>query len=54
MATPIYSSITSLDSYVTDEDGNFDWGVPDEQVHTFFNDLEGLSAPTFTGAGCTR
>ncbi len=40
MATLIYSSITSLDSYVADEDGNFDWGVPDEQVHTFFNDLE--------------
>lgn len=39
MATLIYSSITSLDGYVADADGNFDWGVPDEEVHTFVNDL---------------
>jgi dihydrofolate reductase len=32
--------ITSLDGYVADEDGNFDWAVPDEEVHTFINDLE--------------
>jgi len=25
---------------VADEDGNFDWSVPDEEVHTFVNDLE--------------
>ena len=36
----IYSAITSLDGYVADEDGNFDWAEPDEEVHTFFNDLE--------------
>ncbi len=36
----IYTSITSLDGYVADDDGNFDWGVPDEEVHTFINDLE--------------
>jgi dihydrofolate reductase len=36
----IYSGITSLDGYVADEDGNFDWSAPDEEVHTFFNDLE--------------
>ena len=23
-----------------DENGNFDWGAPDEEVHTFVNDLE--------------
>ncbi|HUH08788.1 MAG TPA: dihydrofolate reductase family protein [Egibacteraceae bacterium] len=40
MAKLIYSGITSLDGYVADEDGNFDWGVPDEEVHTFINDLE--------------
>src|SRR5258707_15271504 len=40
MAKLIYSGITSLDGYVADEDGNFDWGVPDEEVHTFVNDLE--------------
>jgi dihydrofolate reductase len=36
----IYSAIASLDGYVADEDGNFDWAEPDEEVHTFINDLE--------------
>jgi dihydrofolate reductase len=40
MAKLIYSVITSLDGYVADEDGNFDWAAPDEEVHTFVNDLE--------------
>lgn len=40
MARLIYSAITSLDGYVADENGNFDWAAPDEEVHTFFNDLE--------------
>ena len=40
MAKLIYSAITSLDGYVADEDGNFDWAEPDEEVHTLINDLE--------------
>jgi dihydrofolate reductase len=40
MAKLIYSAITSLDGYVADEDGNFDWAEPDEEVHSFINDLE--------------
>lgn len=40
MARLIYSAITSLDGYVADEDGNFDWAAPDEEVHAFVNDLE--------------
>jgi dihydrofolate reductase len=40
MAKLIYSAITSLDGYVADEDGTFDWAAPDEEVHTFVNDLE--------------
>jgi dihydrofolate reductase len=40
VAKLIYSAITSLDGYVADEDGKFDWSVPDEEVHTFVNDLE--------------
>jgi dihydrofolate reductase len=40
MGKLIYSAITSLDGYVADEDGNFDWAEPDEEVHTFINDLE--------------
>jgi dihydrofolate reductase len=40
MAKLIYSAITSLDGYVADEEGNFDWAAPDEELHTFVNDLE--------------
>jgi dihydrofolate reductase len=40
MAKLIYSAITSLDGYNADEDGNFDWAAPDQEVHTFVNDLE--------------
>ena len=40
MAKLIYSTISSLDGYVADARGNFDWSVPDEEVHTFVNDLE--------------
>jgi dihydrofolate reductase len=39
MAKLIYSAITSLDGYVADEDGNFDWAAPDEDVHAVVNDL---------------
>jgi dihydrofolate reductase len=35
MAKLIYSAITSLDGYVADENGNFDWAAPDEEVHRF-------------------
>jgi dihydrofolate reductase len=40
MAKLIYSAITSLDGYVADENGSFDWAAPDEEVHAFVNDLE--------------
>jgi dihydrofolate reductase len=40
MAQLIYSAIASLDGYVADADGNFDWAAPDEEVHAFVNDLE--------------
>jgi dihydrofolate reductase len=40
MAKLIYSVITSLDGYVADESGNFDWAAPDEEVHRFVNELE--------------
>ena len=39
MAKLIYNSIASLDGYVADEEGNFDWAAPDEEVHVFINDL---------------
>jgi dihydrofolate reductase len=40
MAKLIYSAIASLDGYVADEDGRFDWAAPAEDVHAFVNDLE--------------
>jgi dihydrofolate reductase len=36
----IYSAITSLDGYVADASGRFDWGAPDDEVFAFINDLE--------------
>jgi dihydrofolate reductase len=40
VAKLIYSAIASLDGYVEDAQGNFDWAAPDEEVHAFVNDLE--------------
>jgi dihydrofolate reductase len=40
MAKLIYSAIASLDGYVEDEEGKFDWAAPDDEVHAFVNDLE--------------
>jgi dihydrofolate reductase len=40
MVKLIYSAIASLDGYVADENDNFDWAVPDDEVHAVVNDLE--------------
>jgi dihydrofolate reductase len=40
MAKLIYAAIASLDGYIEDEHGKFDWAQPDEEVHAFANDLE--------------
>jgi dihydrofolate reductase len=40
MGRLIYSAIASLDGYVEDREGTFDWGAPDEDVFGFINDLE--------------
>jgi len=40
MAELLYSAIMSLDGYVADEEGSFDWAEPDDEVHAFVNDLE--------------
>ena len=40
MGKLIYAAIASLDGYVEDEQGRFDWSAPDEEVHAFVNDLE--------------
>lgn len=33
MAKLIYAAIASLDGYVEDEAGRFDWAMPDKEVH---------------------
>ncbi|MFD2077571.1 Dihydrofolate reductase [Actinopolymorpha cephalotaxi] len=40
MARLIYSALASLDGYVEDADGGFEWAAPDEEVHAYVNDLE--------------
>jgi len=40
LAKLIYSAIASLDGYVADADGNFDWAAPDDEVHRFVNEIE--------------
>ena len=40
MAKLIYAAIVSLDGYIEDADGGFDWGAPDEEMHAFVNDNE--------------
>jgi len=40
MAKLIYSAIASLDGFINDSTGNFEWAAPDEEVHSFVNDLE--------------
>ena len=40
MAKLMYGAICSIDGYVADENGNFDWAEPDEEVHALINDFE--------------
>jgi dihydrofolate reductase len=40
MGKLVYAAIASLDGYINDESGGFDWAAPDEEVHQFVNDLE--------------
>ncbi len=49
MGRLIYSAIASLDGYVADESGRFDWAEPDEEVHTFINTLERSASTSLYG-----
>lgn len=40
MAKLIYAAIASRDGYIEDEQGRFDWSMPDDELHAFVNDLE--------------
>lgn len=50
MANLIYSMNPSLDGFIAGPDGNFDWSMPDEELHRFHNDsVRGLPrAPVLT------
>lgn len=39
MGDRTYTGITSLDDCISDASGNFDWSIPDEEVHSFVNKL---------------
>lgn len=49
MAHLIYSAISSLDGYIEGRDGSFDWAMPDEEVHTFINNLERMAGTYLYG-----
>ena len=40
MSTLIYSFLASLDGYIADSDGRFEWAMPDEEVHGFINEQQ--------------
>ena len=40
MGKLIYAANISLDGFLEDESGSFDWSVPDEEVHAFWNEHE--------------
>ncbi len=40
MGKLIYTAIMSLDGFIEDEAGQFDWAMPDDEVHAFVNDLK--------------
>jgi dihydrofolate reductase len=40
MAKLIYSAIVSADGYIEDTNGSLDWGIPDEELLSFINELE--------------
>ena len=54
MAKLIYAMIASLDGYVADEDGNFDWAVPTMRRMPSSMSLNGRSACISMAGGCTR
>jgi dihydrofolate reductase len=49
VAKLIYSTNTSLDGYIEDEDGDFGWGVPDPELFAFINELERTTGTSLYG-----
>ena len=40
MSRLVFAALASLDGYIADEAGSFDWAMPDAEVHAFVNDLQ--------------
>jgi dihydrofolate reductase len=40
MARLAYSAIASLDGYISEASGGFEWAAPDQEVHAYVNELE--------------
>jgi hypothetical protein len=49
MAKLIYSGIMSLDGYIADRGGKFDWSTPNNEVHAALNDLQRQNARVRNG-----
>jgi dihydrofolate reductase len=49
MANLIYAINQSLDGYIADENGNFDWLEPSDDAHAFFNDHQGSVGTSLLG-----
>ena len=54
MAKLIYTTISSLDGYVADDEGNFEWSAPDEECIGSSMTWSGRSEFISTGVGCMR
>ncbi len=51
MGKLIYAANISLDGFLEDEEGSFDWSVPDEDVHRFWNEHERQIGTSLYGRG---
>jgi dihydrofolate reductase len=54
VAKLIYSAIMSLDGYIADENGTFDWAEPEAEVHALSTTSSDRSARTCTDGACTK
>lgn len=49
MSRLVYTTNASLDGYIEDEHGSFDWSEPDEELHNYFKALEEHTPLTLYG-----